>query len=181
MLRETFSTRSSRNPIFSKLAHSAHVSEIGLESVEEVDSQTLDRLAVVYSHIYIDGSLIEGKVGAVHEMARREGDLRAALTKKTVADYDGFPLSYVKKVISTTSLEQWQEWVLRQIGMTSQIVQTLTGHGRFAHYLYRLKLRDSPYCACDPAKDQDMRHVLEKYFLREFAELEGEIDATVGR
>ncbi|GBP05735.1 hypothetical protein EVAR_91927_1 [Eumeta japonica] len=36
--------------------------------------------------------------------------------------------------------------------MTSHLAQTLTGHGGFSQYLHRFKLKDSPYCACDPAK-----------------------------
>ncbi|GBP82537.1 hypothetical protein EVAR_91662_1 [Eumeta japonica] len=102
------------------------------------------------------------------ELARR-----AALTKKMAADYDQFPLSYAKKVIRAANLEEWQQRyaegstgevtkcffprveqayrVLRDIDMTSQVAQTLTGHGGFARYLFRFK-RDSPYCACDPAK-----------------------------
>ncbi|GBP48765.1 hypothetical protein EVAR_32785_1 [Eumeta japonica] len=38
------------------------------------------------------------------ELARR-----TALTKKTAADYDRFPLSYAKKVIRAASLEEWQQ------------------------------------------------------------------------
>ncbi|GBP78965.1 hypothetical protein EVAR_57842_1 [Eumeta japonica] len=37
-----------------------------------------------------------------NELARR-----AALTKKTIADYDCFPLSYAKKVIRSESLKEW--------------------------------------------------------------------------
>ncbi|GBP97433.1 Retrovirus-related Pol polyprotein from type-1 retrotransposable element R1 [Eumeta japonica] len=53
--------------------------------------------------------------------------------------------------------------------MTSHLAQTLTGHGGFSQYLHRFKLKDSPYCACDPAKIQDVLHVLEEcpMFLRE--------------
>ncbi|GBP46653.1 hypothetical protein EVAR_86905_1 [Eumeta japonica] len=52
--------------------------------------------------------------------------------------------------------------------MTSHLAQTLTGHGGFSQYLHRFKLKDSPYCACDPAKIQDVLHVLEEcpMFLR---------------
>ncbi|GBP80624.1 Retrovirus-related Pol polyprotein from type-1 retrotransposable element R1 [Eumeta japonica] len=51
----------------------------------------------------------------------------------------------------------------------SHLAQTLTGHGGFSQYLHRFKLKDSPYCACDPAKIQDVLHVLEEcpMFLRE--------------
>ncbi|GBP26266.1 hypothetical protein EVAR_16120_1 [Eumeta japonica] len=63
------------------------------------------------------------------------------------------------------------------------MAQILTGHGGFAQYLHRFKLKDSPYCACDPAKIQDMLHVLEEcpVFLRERVALETEIDVIVGR
>ncbi|GBP30488.1 hypothetical protein EVAR_20942_1 [Eumeta japonica] len=76
----------------------------------------------------------------------------AALIKKTAVVYDRFPLSHMKKVIRVASLEEWQKRyaegsmneiikcfflqmeqvyrVFRQIDMTSQIAQTLTGHGR---------------------------------------------------
>ncbi|GBP17650.1 hypothetical protein EVAR_8647_1 [Eumeta japonica] len=93
------------------------------------------------------------------ELARRD-----VLTKKTAADYS-FPLSYAKRVIRTTTLEDCQERyaegsttettkyffsrieeayrVIRQVEMTSQMAQTLTGHGRFTRYLYKLRdLRD---------------------------------------
>ncbi|GBP88265.1 hypothetical protein EVAR_82725_1 [Eumeta japonica] len=85
------------------------------------------------------------------ELARR-----TAFTKKTAADYDQFPLSYAKKVIRAASLEEWQQRyaegstgevtkcffprveqayrVLRDIDMTSQVAQTLTGHGRAARF-----------------------------------------------
>ncbi|GBP47017.1 Retrovirus-related Pol polyprotein from type-1 retrotransposable element R1 [Eumeta japonica] len=130
---------------------------------------------------------------------------RAALTKKTAADYDRFPLSYAKRVIRAASLEEWQERyaeggtgeitkcffprveqayrVLRKTEMTSHLAQTLTGHGGFSQYLHRFKLKNSPYCACDPAKIQDVLHVLEEcpMFLRERVALETEIGVIVGR
>ncbi|GBP04939.1 hypothetical protein EVAR_3815_1 [Eumeta japonica] len=43
--------------------------------------------------------------------------------------------------------------------MTYQVVQTLTGHGRFSQYLFRFKLRNSPYFAYDPTLIQDVLHV----------------------
>ncbi|GBP77958.1 hypothetical protein EVAR_83206_1 [Eumeta japonica] len=83
------------------------------------------------------------------ELARR-----AAFTRMTAAEYDRFPLSHAKKVIRAAILEEWQQryaegstgentkcfspWmeqayqVLGKIKMTSQVVQTLTGHGGFA-------------------------------------------------
>ncbi|GBP90777.1 Putative 115 kDa protein in type-1 retrotransposable element R1DM [Eumeta japonica] len=110
-----------------------------------------------------------------------------------------------EKVIRAASLEEWQERyaeggtgeitkcffprveqayrVLRKTEMTSHLAQTLTGHGGFSQYLHRFKLKDSPYCACDPAKIQDVLHVLEEcpMFLRERVALETEIGVIVGR
>ncbi|GBP35915.1 hypothetical protein EVAR_23164_1 [Eumeta japonica] len=74
--------------------------------------------------------------------------------------------------------------VLKQIAMTSQVAPTLTGHGGFAQYLFRFKLQeDSPYCACDPSKIQDMLHVLEDcdMFHRERVALEAGIDVRISR
>ncbi|GBP15051.1 hypothetical protein EVAR_6691_1 [Eumeta japonica] len=251
-LGDTFVDRELERPVyFGDLPHPAHVPEIGYESVENFDSQTVDRLAVVGPHIYTDGSRIEGKAGAAltewrdgeetwystlrldpfctvfqaemvalqrairrvkkskdglvnvfsdsrsalevltgpktyhplaHEARRDISEIvakgravrlfwvkahagiagneradelarRAALTKKTAADYDKFPLSYAKKVIRAANLEEWQQRyaegntgeitkcffprveqayrVLRKIEMTSQMAQTLTGHGGF--------------------------------------------------
>ncbi|GBP97782.1 Putative 115 kDa protein in type-1 retrotransposable element R1DM [Eumeta japonica] len=103
------------------------------------------------------------------ELARR-----AALTKKTAADYDRFPLSYAKGGTSVPGPPKTE--------MTSHLAQTLTGHGGFSQYLHRFKLKDSPYCACDPAKIQDVLHVLEEcpMFLRERVALETEIGVIVG-
>ncbi|GBP71125.1 hypothetical protein EVAR_37219_1 [Eumeta japonica] len=46
---------------FCKLLHPAHTSGFGFESVADLDSSTMDRLAIVGPHIYTDGSRIEGK------------------------------------------------------------------------------------------------------------------------
>ncbi|GBP60538.1 Retrovirus-related Pol polyprotein from type-1 retrotransposable element R1 3 [Eumeta japonica] len=127
-----------------------------------------------------------------------------ALTKKTAVEYDRYPLLHAKKVIRAASLEEWQQRyaegstgeitkrffprveqayrVLRDIDMTYQVVQTLTGHGGFApQYLFRFRLRDSPHCACDPAIIQDVLHVLGDcdMFLRERAALEAEIGIQI--
>ncbi|GBP93652.1 hypothetical protein EVAR_66722_1 [Eumeta japonica] len=73
--------------------------------------------------------------------------------------------------------------ILQQIGMMSQMSQTLTNHGGLSQYLFRFRLQDSPHYACDPAEIQDVLHVLEEcdMFFRERVALEAEIDVRVGR
>ncbi|GBP39694.1 hypothetical protein EVAR_25518_1 [Eumeta japonica] len=124
-----------------------------------------------------------------------KGEEWFAALVKTAAVYDRFPLSHAKKVIRVASLEEWQERyakgstgeiikcffprvekayrILRIIEMTSHVAQTLTCHSRFAQYLFRFRLRDSPHCACDPVKTQNVLHVLEDcdMFLGEHAAL----------
>ncbi|GBP00024.1 hypothetical protein EVAR_74356_1 [Eumeta japonica] len=204
---------------FRDLPHPAHLPEIGYESIEKLDSQTVDRLAVVGPHIYTDGSRFEGKVGVAltewqngeetwystlrldsfcavfqaemvalqrairkvkngrdglvnvfsdsrssldvltgpktyhplaHEARRNISEIvaegravrlfwirapagiagneradelarRTALTKKTAANYDKFPLSYAKKVIRAACLEEWQEPYAE--GSTGEIIK----------------------------------------------------------
>ncbi|GBP34813.1 hypothetical protein EVAR_21879_1 [Eumeta japonica] len=67
--------------------------------------------------------------------------------------------------------------------MTSHVAQTLTGYGGFAQYLFGFRLRNSPYCACDPAKIQDVLHGLEDcdMFLRERAALKAGISIPISR
>ncbi|GBP31136.1 Putative 115 kDa protein in type-1 retrotransposable element R1DM [Eumeta japonica] len=64
-LEDTIVDRELETPVyFSDLSHPAHVPEIGYESVEDLDSQTMDRLAVVAPQIFTDGNRIESKIGA---------------------------------------------------------------------------------------------------------------------
>ncbi|GBP48515.1 hypothetical protein EVAR_16184_1 [Eumeta japonica] len=73
--------------------------------------------------------------------------------------------------------------VLSRFTITPLIAQTLTGHGGFAQYPNRFKLKDSPYCACAPDKVQDVLHVLEEcpIFGRERAETEAGTGVVVAR
>ncbi|GBP68559.1 COP9 signalosome complex subunit 4 [Eumeta japonica] len=105
-----------------------------------------------------------GTTGNERAMSARNAAL------KTAADYDRYPLSYAKRVLSRFTI-------------TSPIAQTLTGHGGFAQYLNRFKLKDSPYCACAPDKVQDVLHVLEEcpIFGRERAETEAGTGVVVAR
>ncbi|GBP63825.1 hypothetical protein EVAR_48083_1 [Eumeta japonica] len=51
--------------------------------------------------------------------------------------------------------------ILSRFMMTPLLAHTLTGHGGFAQYLNKFKLKDSPYCAPSD-KVQDVLHVLEE-------------------
>ncbi|GBO99006.1 Putative 115 kDa protein in type-1 retrotransposable element R1DM [Eumeta japonica] len=79
------------------------------------------------------------------------------------------------KVIRAASLDEWQRY--------TEALRKLTGHGGFAQYLNRFKLKDSPYCACAPDKVQDVLHVLEEcpIFGRERAETEAGTGVVVAR
>ncbi|GBP89242.1 hypothetical protein EVAR_71128_1 [Eumeta japonica] len=56
-LGHTFLDRELEKPVyFGDLLHPEPVADIGYESVEDLESQTMDRLAVVGPHIYTDGS-----------------------------------------------------------------------------------------------------------------------------
>ncbi|GBP24858.1 hypothetical protein EVAR_14191_1 [Eumeta japonica] len=157
-LEDTFINWQLKKPVyFGNLSHPAYVPEIGYERVYDLESQTM----TVRAHPGILGN------ERADELARQ-----AALTKKTAADYEGFPLSYAKKVIRAASLksgsnvtlrEAWvkspnasfpgwkklkkPDWysILRQKRMTSQIAQALMGHRGFTQYLFRFRLRHSPH------------------------------------
>ncbi|GBP82563.1 hypothetical protein EVAR_87809_1 [Eumeta japonica] len=64
-LRDLCADRELERPMdFCELPYRAHSLELSFESVEDLDPLTMDRLAIVGSHIYTDGSRIEGKVRA---------------------------------------------------------------------------------------------------------------------
>ncbi|GBP27549.1 hypothetical protein EVAR_18743_1 [Eumeta japonica] len=52
---------------------------------------------------------VRAQVGIAGNERADELARRTALTNKTAADYDTFPLSHAKMVITATSLEEWQE------------------------------------------------------------------------
>ncbi|GBP15282.1 hypothetical protein EVAR_92276_1 [Eumeta japonica] len=124
--------------------------------------------------IYI--SVIEPIVLAHAEVASNEraDELarRAALTKKTAAGSDRFPLSHAKRVIRAVSLEKGKKDTPREARMKSPNA-----------FFLGFKLKDSPYCTCDPAKEQNILHALEEcnIFTRERADVEMKIDRRVKR
>lgn len=106
----------------------------------------------------------------------------AALNSKTKAHYDRCPISFVKNKIRHETMEKWNDRykrgetaantkiflpdaisayrLIRQMTLTPVLTQALTGHGGFAEYLFRFKLRPDPGCSCDAQKDQTVPHLL---------------------
>ncbi|KOB71471.1 Non-LTR retrotransposon CATS [Operophtera brumata] len=106
----------------------------------------------------------------------------AALKKKTLPDYSRVPISFVKGRIREESIVKWQarydasstgsvtklflpcvraaRKILFDGGFTPTHVQILTGHGGFASYLNRFKLKDYSSCACDPNLEETVWHLL---------------------
>ncbi|KAI8431393.1 hypothetical protein MSG28_015925 [Choristoneura fumiferana] len=107
---------------------------------------------------------------------------QAALKKKTAPDYDRVPVSFVKRSIRLETVEKWQiryeasetgaitkkffpqvrdaNSILKKLKLTNYLVQAFTGHGGFAAYLHRFKVKDVPSCICDPAIDEDIWHII---------------------
>ncbi|KOB77015.1 Non-LTR retrotransposon CATS [Operophtera brumata] len=81
----------------------------------------------------------------------------AALKKKTIADYSKVLISYIRGRIREESIIKWQA---RYDASCMGSVQVLTGHGGFASYLHRFKLKDSSSCECDPNLEETVWHLL---------------------
>ncbi|GBP60579.1 hypothetical protein EVAR_50943_1 [Eumeta japonica] len=132
------------------------------------------------------------------ELARR-----AALIKKKAADYDNFPL-YMKELIRARVWKCGKSDTPREARVNTpnasfpnrttdisgpqangnDVPNGVNPYGtRRVRTIHRFKLKDSPYCACDPAKIQDVLHVLEEcpMILRDRVALEAEIGVVVGR
>ncbi|GBP00870.1 hypothetical protein EVAR_50151_1 [Eumeta japonica] len=229
-LGDTFVDRELERPVyFGDLLHPARVPEIGYESVENLDSQTVDRLAVVGPQIYTDGSRIEGKVGAAltewrdgeetwcstlrldpfctvfqAEMVALQRAIRRvkmeglvnifsdSKSSEVLTGPEDLSLSSSKLATSPRSLRRAGPclfWVRAHAGIAGneraelppplRRQRTMIG---FRCRTLRFKLRDSPHCACDPVKIQDVLHVLEDcdMFFRERAALK-QIGVAVSR
>ncbi|CAF4939199.1 unnamed protein product [Pieris macdunnoughi] len=106
----------------------------------------------------------------------------AAEKLKTKPEYDKRPLSEVKRKIRERTLEAWQtRYTHSQTGAKTKeflpdikvayktvkdkmfeehTVQVITGHGAFAEYLHRFKLKDDAACPCDQITPQTSTHML---------------------
>ncbi|XP_026331400.1 uncharacterized protein LOC113238780 [Hyposmocoma kahamanoa] len=106
----------------------------------------------------------------------------AALNKKSKADYDKCPVSFVKRQIRKDSLDEWNRRyvggetasttkvffpdaiaanrVIRKMDLDPLTVQLMTGHGGFSSYLYRFKCRESPSCQCSDETEENVLHLV---------------------
>ncbi|CAH2207795.1 jg27143, partial [Pararge aegeria aegeria] len=106
----------------------------------------------------------------------------AVLKLKTRPNYDGCPLSYIKKNIRRETVVKWSarykeaetasitkaflptvehaHKILKKINLTPLLTQIFTGHGGFAGYLHRFKCKEDPGCVCDEGVEEDILHLL---------------------
>ncbi|XP_052742638.1 uncharacterized protein LOC128198922 [Bicyclus anynana] len=101
---------------------------------------------------------------------------------KTRPNYDGCPVSYIKRNIRRDTIVKWAERYksghtasvtktflptveaahkfLKKTTMTPLLTQVFTGHGGFAEYLHRFKCKDSPSCVCDERQEENILHLI---------------------
>lgn len=106
----------------------------------------------------------------------------AALHSKRRPDYELCPVSFVKRIIRTATIGEWNVRyssgetasvtksffpnavsayaIARKTTPNSLTTQVLTGHGGFSEYLHRFKCKESPSCICDPSIPETVEHVL---------------------
>ncbi|XP_045491150.1 uncharacterized protein LOC123691016 [Colias croceus] len=102
----------------------------------------------------------------------------AALGLRRKPDYDLCPVSFVKRILRQDTISEWDRRydvggtagvtklffpsaaaaykVVRKIDITHHTTQVLTGHGGFAFYLNRFKLKDNPSCLCQPGVEETL-------------------------
>ncbi|XP_060810843.1 uncharacterized protein LOC132904445 [Amyelois transitella] len=163
-------------------------SRSALETVS--DSSSLHNLALTaranIKEVMMLGKIINLfwiKAHAGLEGNERADDLaKSAALGRVRPHYDRCPVSFVKRQIRMDTIDEWNRryvegdtasttklffpdageayQILRKIALTPVLVQVFTGHGGFSQYLNRFKCKESPTCACDPANEESIDHVL---------------------
>nr|XP_037876353.1 uncharacterized protein LOC119630569 [Bombyx mori] len=129
----------------------------------------------------------------------------AALLSKKSPNYDLCPVSYVKRIIRSGSLDEWNRRyrdsdrasvtkmffpdavaaysTVRKMRITGHITQFTTGHGGFSEYLARFKCKGDPSCACEPGMPETVEHLLTScpIFGKQRFELENKINKIVNK
>ncbi|XP_063623904.1 uncharacterized protein LOC134795903 [Cydia splendana] len=135
---------------------------------------------------------LQGKVVTLHWIkahAGLEGNERAdelakgaAVGSKRKPDYDHCPVSFVKRSIRMSTLDEWNQRyksgetasitklffpdavkayrMTKKFTPTNLKTQLMTGHGGFSEYLNRFKCKESPSCICDSNKQETVPHIL---------------------
>ncbi|XP_062531476.1 uncharacterized protein LOC134201168, partial [Bombyx mori] len=162
----------------------------------------------------IKASLLQGKAVTLHWIkahAGLKGNERADGLAKEAAensrkrpDYDRCPISFVKRSLRMTTLEEWNRRyttgetasvtklffpdalvayrIVRKIQPSNILTQIMTGHGGFSEYLCRFKCKESPSCICDPAVKETVPHVLVEcpIFAQARHDIEQKLDVKIG-
>ncbi|CAK1554338.1 unnamed protein product [Leptosia nina] len=164
--------------------------------------QIRETLGSLSNHKEVRLYWIKAHVG--HEGNERADQLakEAAHDKKRKPDYDRCPVSKIKRLLRTDSIRRWEEEygggttasttrfflptvasalkAMREVGLDSELTQALTGHGGFAAYLHRFKLKDDPTCICGEG-DETVLHLLTRcpVHARDRAEIEMRLDINL--
>ncbi|CAF4921525.1 unnamed protein product [Pieris macdunnoughi] len=153
-----------------------------------VGGRSFDPLVTEIRELLIQHSEKNIKLFWVKAHAGRRGNERAdqlakeATGAKQKPVYDRCPISYVKKLIRENTVQKWvtkqsnettgattrmflpdPETAYRTVrskGFNPIMTQILTGHGAFAEYLHRFKIKPSPACECDENALQTVEHLL---------------------
>ncbi|XP_061729235.1 uncharacterized protein LOC133534169 [Cydia pomonella] len=106
----------------------------------------------------------------------------AAVGSKRRPDYDQCPISFVKRSIRMSTLDEWNRRyvegstasitklffpsaltayrTVRKMETKGVTTQILTGHGGFSEYLNRFKCKDNPSCRCEDGVVESIPHIL---------------------
>ncbi|XP_045532182.1 uncharacterized protein LOC123719858 [Pieris brassicae] len=164
-------SRSSLEAIAGGRSRNPRVVEIRRHLVESRRNGQNIKLHWVKAHVGTEGN------ERADELARAAAD-----TSKVKAVHVEYPLSHIKKEVRRKTLEEWdrryREGVnggttklffsniteahknIRERRFSPEMTQVLTGHGPFAGYLCRFKLKESPECECDSGVEQSIPHLL---------------------
>ncbi|XP_039757876.1 uncharacterized protein LOC120632137 [Pararge aegeria] len=135
------------------------------------ETQTITHLFWIRAHVGVDGN------------ERADFLAREAVTKlKTKSSYDRCPISFIKRTIRQSILDEWGKRykngetaavtkiflpsveqankILKKITLSPLLTQVFTGHGGFSEYLHRFKCKDDPGCVCDENVDETIFHLL---------------------
>ncbi|KOB75409.1 TRAS3 protein [Operophtera brumata] len=163
-----------------------HVTSENIDKISLCDTlpETLEKHKIPGTHIYTDGSKIQGKVGAAYtcwtngvETEKRKMKLEPFCTvyqAELYALYQATELLHRAKYMEVAVLSDSRSALetlflpnvsdayktVQKLQLSPILTQVLTGHGGFAAYLNRFKCKESPLCDCDDEKEETIQHLL---------------------